>query len=560
MSILKPFAVDKGNPAQPTRTGFIDQSSIAIPQPAAMKGSLGGVIRGNRAARLPNGLTSKPLRGFADLFYFRIWVLPPVLDVQNPKLNTDIPFVMWNAYLVPNTLNIIGITGDNTGLTIDAVVTTVLGDLELRTFNAQISEAAPIEISVTYDFTFTFGTARLLFQALLADILPIEPNYPILEGFAWNTNVIPHYDGSESRIALRARPRRSFGFEISLLNVDDRKKLLDKLYKVGNLNVIAPAYPYQSPLKVATVIGDNKLYTNTKRADLRVGEKVIVRTRAGVFYLFTVQAVFTTYVQITTAFAVVIPAMSIVTAGAVGRLPNKSGIAMGPLAGTSGLRVDLTEPREQIQFPVIGYALPTFNGLPIVLRNPVVQGDTDESFDSGVEVMDNQTGRPQFYTSWAQSYLEGHRAFLCQSLFDIDEREFWRTFLDYSRGMQKPFYICTYREDLYWDDTTLFLNSQITVTGTEYATQYFEAESYRQVQIESSAGTFQVKVTNATNNGTSVTLGFSEAIIADLTGATVTRISFMPLVRLGSDKVKISHFGTYSIVELDIRAVSDADV
>jgi hypothetical protein len=83
---------------------------------------------------------------------------------------------------------------------------------------------------------------------------------------------------------------------------EDRKALYDKLFKTAALTVVAPSYQYQSRLKVATVVGDNKLYTNTRRADLRAGESVLVQTKAGANFMYTIDTVFADHVTLRRRF------------------------------------------------------------------------------------------------------------------------------------------------------------------------------------------------------------------------------------------------------------------
>ncbi len=559
MAILAIINADKGEAAQPTRTGFTDGSDIAIPPIVGILGSVGGTIAPVTAPSIAAASTGRPLRGFADLFYFRVWPLPRVVDAQNPEIGADIPFKLWNAFLTPNTLNTIDELNTE-GLTIDITIGTVFEALELKTVNAQIGEDAPLQISGIFDFGFDFGEAELQFLATLADILPIVPETPIIEKLEWLTDLLRNYDGSEQRIALRGRPRRTLSVNLKIINEDQRRELLNKFIKTTNLDMYIPAWQYQSRLKVATAIGDNKLYTNVARADLREGERVLILSRSGDYFLYTIEEVFADYVTITTAFSQEIPAGGIVAGAFAGRYPNKPGLGMQAIAGQSNLAMLIGESRDQVAFPDDAYELPTFNGLPLCDRRALAAGEANEAFDGGITVIDNQVGRPRYYSAWAYPFIEGKRQFLIQRVFVPAEMEFWRNLLDYCRGQQKPFYLPTYREDLVWDDETDFLVSKVIVNGSEYASLWFEGEPYRQIQIESSAGTFLAKISNVENNGTSSTLNFAEPIDADLTGAVISRISFLMLVRLGTDTVTITHNHTHSIIDIDIRAVSHAGV
>lgn len=503
---------------------------------------------------LPDGLVGAPNRHFGRDFYFRVWPIPRVIDVQNPLFNVDIPFQLWSAFLTPNDLQALIATGAD-GLTIDIDDTAVLDTLELRTINVQITPLAPSSIGALFTFDFEYGSAAVSFIAVLADILPIHPETGIQEKLEWKTDILTNTDGTERRIALRQRPRRSLGVSLVLLSDEDRKKLYDKLYQVASKELIVPTVQYQSRLKQNTVIGDNKLYTNPRRADLRVGEKVVVQPKAGGVYIFQVDTVEADHVTINSTFSRELPKGSLVTNAFGTRLPNKSGLQMAALSGTANLNVDVVEPRDQMAWPDSGVPVPTFEGKPLLLRRPISDGQDGEAFDVGLDVIDNDTGKPFYYTTWLQPFVEGPRKYLIQTLFNPDDLEHWRQFFDIVRGRQKSFYTSTYRRDQVKHEDGAFVAGAIDLEGTSYASLYFESPTYRQLEIETDRGTFQVKVTAAENYGSFTTVRFAQPLEVDLVGIEIVRISYLLLVRLSSDTVTLTHENTYSTVELSLRTV-----
>lgn len=535
--------------------GWADGTGVPGTERDGATPNLAGTIATPDTTDLPDAASTAPLRNFMDLFYFRVWSIPRVLDAQNPQINSPIPFRLWNSYLVPNTLDALTSTGAD-GLEISIAEEDTLGALELRMVTVTITEDAPYQIDATFNFDFSLGGTALRFLAQLADILPIEADSGIIERFEWLSDILPSYDGTEQRIALRGRPRRSLVVKLTLQDDADRKALYDKLYATIAQSVIVPAYQYQSQLKVSTVIGDNKIYCNPRRADLRAGESVILVTRDGTFFYYKVDQVFADHVTISTAFSQVIPKRGTkVVGGFTGRMPDGTSIGMNALGGQATITVNILDSREQIAYPDWSSTLPTMKGRPMLLRRPMANAEAAEAFGAGLEVIDNQTGKPAQYTAWDQRYLSGARSYLVNSLLDQEEVQYWRTFLDYTRGQQRPFYTPTYRQDLVQVPGTDFLVSQVEVEGAEYANLYVGSPTYQQLELETSVGTFQVEVANVENNGTSTTINFASPIDADLTEATISRISYLMLVRLGSDTVTLTHENTYSTVDLVLRAI-----
>lgn len=553
--ILGPIGADRGT-TEPLKAGLLSGGAVAVADTfAGPLGSSDDVLATPAHEILPDAAGSL-VRAFANIFYFRVWPLPAVLDVQNPKRGLPIEFRIWNAFLEDN--NLLTITPTNAdGLTLDVAPVDTFTRLELRTAHAVIGPTAPNQIDAFFLFGFEEGHALLRLLAVLADIIPIIAEANLTEKLEWKTDILHNYDGSEQRIALRQRPRRTFGMEYVLTSDTDRKAMYDKLFKTAALTVIAPSYQYQSRLKVSTVIGDNKLYTNTRRADLRAGESVLITSKAGVQYLYEIDLVFADHVVITTAFSQVIDKGAIVCAAFDGRYNGKPSLSMTTLGGKASLGVLLSNPRQQLAWPDVSISIPTFNGRPLLLQRPLAMEDANELFDAGVDMLDNETGKPEYFSAWSQAFVEGGRQYLLQTLFSPDDLEFWRTFLDAVKGKQKSFYTPTFREDLIWDDTSPFLVGELSVKGTEYATLYFGHASYNQLQIETDVGTFELGVETVENFGDRTRIVFSNLIDADVSHATVSRISYLMRVRLGKDEVSFSHYPTHSILDTSIRMVAE---
>lgn len=546
---------DRGT-TNPTQQGFIDGTAITS-QSAIVSAlsSAAGAVGVSGVTTMPDAPGAPPQRSFAELFYFRVWAIPRTLDAQNPRRNTPIPFYLWNAYLDDNRLADLTTAGAD-GLTIDIAKEDVLAALELRTVHITITDEAPYSVDATFTFDFDLGGTAMRFLALLADILPIEADTGITERFEWLTDVLPNYDGTEQRIALRSRPRRSFVLNLSLLNDADRKALYDKLYKTLALSVVTPAWQYQTLLKADTVIGDNKIYCNPRRADLRVGNDVILLTREGVFFYYKIEAVADDYVTISTAFSQVIPARGTkVVGGLAGRMPDGTGLSMMARSGQAQITVSIIDSQDQIAHPDWSVTIPTLDGLPLMLKRPLAAEQADEAMNAGLEVIDNETGKPAQYTAWDQRYVSGQRQYLINNQFAWQDIQYWRTFLDYCRGQQRAFFAPTFREDLVQQEGTEFLVGQITVAGTEYAQLYAGSPTYQHLEIESSVGTFQVTVANIENQGDRTQINFADAIDADLTGATVSRISYVLRYRLGSDTVELQHQTGFTYVNLVLKTV-----
>lgn len=383
--------------------------------------------------------------------------------------------------------------------------------------------------------------------------LPVPNEGTVTEKFEWMTDVLPNYDGTEQRISTRNRPRRTLSLSFQSLTEDERRSIEAFMFQAATIDMFIPAWPYQSYVKCKSVAGSNIIYFNVDRGDLRLGETVMVWPKNGSPTLYTVQKVFSDSIRIGRPLEADCPEGSILIPAQRGRPVDNLSIGMNAIMGSGSFDGLSLEFRDQICYPGREYAFETMDSFPIVDRRASADGQASNSFNGGVEVIDNDTGVPAYFTSWNQPYVGGQRNFLVNRLFSPSEMDYWHSFLDWCRGQQRAFLMPTYREDLVAIDGTLSADG-VTVAGNEYFNLYSGSNTYARLQIETSVGTFFVKVASLTNDGESTTLAFDTPIGVSLDGATVNRISFLMLYRLGNDTVTLTHDSGFTVISFTVKA------
>lgn len=488
-------------------------------------------------------------------YYYRIWVFPSELVAQNPQYETPIPFFIWNAFPIPITNAITSVIGVNDeGLSFLGLAAPFRA-IEYRQVNVVIGSDAPPNIEAEFTFEFELGSGFFRFIANLSNILEIPIESGITVTYSWLTDVLRNYDGSEQRIALRQRPRRNFDIRVMLNDDAERKRIYDSLYKGAKSFLVMPGYFRQTPLRVATVIADNKIFCNPKEADLRVGSQVLVLKPDGTFLVDEVIGLFADHVTVATPFSEVIPAIkSKVFAGIRTRLPDNSGLRMRSIAGEAQLLLNEYQALESIVHPQATVELTTYRGLPVLERRALGE-EAPENFSSGITIIDNETGLPEQFSSWDQNFVQGERRYLVNTLFNSADFDYWLKFLEYCRGQQRSFYTSTYREDLVWDSSVPLTDATITVLGLEYGQIYFGTPAYAQLEIVTSIGTYWKTISGVALGTATATLSFDELIVEDLTGVTVERISYLVRARLATDTVVFTFEHTHALLALSLRAV-----
>lgn len=488
-------------------------------------------------------------------YYYRIWVFPSELVAQNPQYETPIPFFIWNAFPIPITNAITSVIGVNDeGLSFQGLAAPFRA-IEYRQVNVVIGGDAPPNIEAEFTFDFESGLGFFRFIANLSNILEIPLESGINVTYSWLTDVLRNYDGSEQRIALRQRPRRSFDIRVLLNDDAERKRIYDSLYRGAKSFLVMPGYFRQTPLRVSTVIADNKIFCNPKAADLRVGSQVLVLKPDGTFLVDEVIGLFADHVTVATPFSEVIPAIkSKVFAGIRTRLPDNSGLRMRSIAGEAQLLLNEYQAIDSLVHPQATVTLTTYKGLPVLERRPLGE-EAAENFMAGLTIIDNETGLPEQFTSWDQNFVNGERRYLVNTLFSSTDMDYWLKFLEHCRGQQRSFFTSTYREDLVWDSSVPLVDASITVLGLEYGQIYFGTPAYAQLEIVTSIGTYWRTISAVALGTATATLTFDELITDDLTGVTVERISYLIRARLGTDQVVFTFEHTHALLALSLKAV-----
>lgn len=385
-------------------------------------------------------------------------------------------------------------------------------------------------------------------------LLPVRPNSPVTERLSWLTDVIQNYDGTDQRIAIRVKPRRELSYTMTFENDADYKRAYDTYYYGAATAIHAPVWGYQSRVKRTSSAGSTAIYCNTYRGDFRPTDPVAIYAPDGSTAVYYVQDVYADQIVIGRPLAKAVPEGSIVVPCSRSRFADNASFEMAAIGGSSSITVRAERPRAQEAWPYKPVTLPTYDGYVIVDRRPT-NAPAGHTFDRNVEVIDNETGIEKYVTAWRQTYVEGQREYMVNTLWAWDEMQFWRTLFDHLKGRQKAFLTPTYRKDLIPVSMSV---SGIVVEGSMFDRLYKNSNAYRRLQIETEAGTVNVKIASVSvNNDGNTVITFTANVPSDISQSEVKRVSFLNLVRLGGDSVTITHEPTRATIGLSLRTATE---
>lgn len=238
--------------------------------------------------RQPIGANPRALAGwrrptFFEDFYFRVYVIPTLLDFGAVASDAEQRFTVWNAWLSSTTIE--GING------FDELSTRITGPavgaafkpLMAREYTAFVDEDGPISIGATYVFeTSTDERPQLRLIGERARLLIFAPNwrdsYQVTVEF--KTELLTTRAGREQRRALRRKARKTISYRTQALSRNLRE-FQRHMAKAHSQQIILPEET-RFVSTVADVGGGNTVFRVDSVPSWLVAEQeVVVRAKGG---------------------------------------------------------------------------------------------------------------------------------------------------------------------------------------------------------------------------------------------------------------------------------------
>jgi hypothetical protein len=399
------------------------------------------------------------------------------------------------------------------------------------------------------------------------------PDKPVVEALEWLTDIITARNGTEQRLALRDFPRVAIEHTFSPDTDEELAAWRSKLVKPdpGRWNV--PLWGEGVNITQDIEFGDFSVTVSVAESPFPQGSTVLLRTLSGdhaqVFTVANNTAGTLTFLGVVTANipagtawlypcvkADLDPGASLSRArNAVGRLtPRFTNTGDRALPQGSSTTSALAE-SGSTTYPAFPRSpnLYTWRGEPVLLIPPLFTGDTEDNFDRGEEIEDNDIGvQDVHYTlehgriTGARSYRIGNRASL----------SLWYRFLNAVKGRAKRFYAPSHRPDLKPCVMADAASSFETPPGA--LTAYIGSDAHNSLAFYRNDGRVVFReIGSISQTTTEDTVTLAAALPSGFSLDTVVRISWVNTVRLNSDKVTIRHYGMWSEIDLFLRTIEE---
>lgn len=483
-------------------------------------------------------------------FHYRLWVVPQVLSLVNPELDADIPFAIWNAFTDAETLASVVVTGSSV-LTFDVGAGLVIRDGEYRLVNMRIAAGEPT-VDALAAFTTESGQGRLRVLADVSDVFTIAPDVPVVETWEYLTEVLTSYDGREQRVCHRVTPRVRMTLNVRALDMADRVRQYELFVKNLRVQSVLPLFQYGADVQATTVPGGSRLYFDPVVTNIQVGQPLVaIRESTGQKLVGTVTIVHADGATIGSSATTTVDGSWTVYPGLYCIIADKSGLTFDSVAGSMKVSVSsYSEPDvrragapSQVQF---------LDGLPILDRAPLA-GDNDEGFQFRREVLDFETGARDINSADTMVRVTGTRNFRVDRVLSATDMDYWREFLDLTKGAWKPFLLSTNLPDMTLAVPLVQNGSSMRITQGYAPSQLHGSRAYEHIEFEFNGGLISrhTILSSTRQSDGSAIVTFTPALPDSPLYVTPSRVSYLLKVR-GSDTVSFSHSHIRSTVTLEV--------
>ena len=383
----------QSDPAYGAASKFLP-APLTLPYPGALTSNpnTAGTMRNNLpVTEITIAFAGTVVRQFEQDWYHQIHLRPATITLGN-LLSTQMRQVeVWNAHFAHKSLS--AVIGENDGgisLSAPSNPPTTYGMLESRLHNVSVSLDGPPVIEASFTFQFPDEAPTLSISGRRVVVFGLKPNWTDgwLERLIWATDVLTARDGTEQRVSLRARPRRSLEFSILVNGAD--AALLDVLLSAWQSRVYAlPIWPDKAVLTSAIAAGTTVIPLTTTYLEYEADGLLVIGTDSRNTEAAEVLSVASNAVTLKQPLLQSWPAGAFVTPARTARLRVTQTVSrVTDAIATARLVFDIasttTIARQE--------STTVFNSAPVWLTRPNRVRDIESDYQRLAEVLDFDTG------------------------------------------------------------------------------------------------------------------------------------------------------------------------
>lgn len=487
----------------------------------------------------PVAISAMSALSYMTDFYYRIHIIPAVIDVGNLVTSQTRAIAVWNAW-PDQSRTLIDIEATNAeGIDVSgADVPAVFAPLQVRTWQINVSTSGAAVIDAALSWLFAgLDPIQVAITGNRLTAWTMAPDWSngIVETLLWLTDVQTAANGAQLRVPLRQAPRRQWEFGV-LLGAAERQRMETTLYDWRGRVWALPVWTDQTMLTSLLAAGATGIALDTTAFDFAVGGLAMLYRDVAHYELVEVAGI--------SASAITL-ARPTINAWAVGTrvypcrtaritdTPTLTRHSADVLS--SSLRFESMEPCD---YPATAPSA-SYLGYPVLEDRPDETGDLTAKFDRHLDIADGDIGLVDVVDldglPWAsQSHVFWH--------WGRSARGRLRELLYWLAGRAQAVWVPSFVDDLTLAATILGAGTTLTVVSSGQVL-YGLRPGRRHLRIE----LFDGRVIYAGARAAVPVDDATEALALDappgfdITPAMVRQINWMMLATLADDTVELQH-------------------
>ena len=482
------------------------------------------------------------LAGFMDVFYSRVYFIPPLLDFGAIAGRASLSFQVWNAHLDPIQITDVALA-DFDGLEVEGPTTPVsMLALELVEYTITASLAGPPSVAAAMGFSFSTGEETpisiLGTRALLAPFI-VNWRRAATVTYAYKTDVIRSRSGKEQRRALRQTPRKTLEFDAQVKSAAFVE--FQAIMAAWQNNVIVVEEPGRDAPLAAVLPAGSKVVTLGDDAPswLRAGSNVILQFGDRRESNRVVSAVGPA-VTLSAAFDADWPVGTKVHYAVSGRLDTalKTRRETDRIA-TMTVSLEVVPGSEPVLDPPD--AAVTFGGREVFTKRFNWADRPEATYEAVRENVDYGWGRTEVFRPQDFGTILHRLTFLNRNKA---EAEAIREFFERHRGQRGEFYRPSWETDIILKQAAPQGTRDLRVAGPFFAKLYGGSTVHRAVSVYTKAGELRFyavedifEITDSEGNDSVLQVGAD--LVEDTGPETVRMVSWLYASRFASDQLPV---------------------
>jgi len=490
------------------------------------------------------------VRQFEQDWYHHVHLLPAKIALGN-LLSTQMRQVeVWNAHFSPQNLS--AVIGENDGgitLAAPANPPTTYGMLESRLHNVSVSLDGPPVIEADFTFQFPNEAPTLSISGRRVVVFGLKPNWTDgwLERLMWTTDVLTARDGSEQRVSLRAKPRRSLEFSILVGSSD--AALLDVLLSAWQSRVYAlPIWPDKGVLTAPVTAGSTVIPLTTTNLEYEADGLLVIGSDSRNTEAAEVLSVASNAVTLKQPLLQSWPAGAFVTPSRTARLRVTQAVS----------RVTDAIATARLVFDIAGTttitkqeSATTFNSTPVWITRPNRVRNVDADYLRLAEVLDFDTGITAVDDHAARPFVHRSFDYIFKSRAEIAAFKGWLTA---RQGRLTAFWHPTWEASLVPTQRILSNQTVMTVASRGYALYFNPMPGRTEAAFLYKNGSWYFRTILSFGSGTTgeeEVMTINQSFGFDANPEDWLAIYFLEKTRLDADQIEIN-WQTDSVAEASV--------